>query len=229
MPRGTQFQALQVMLRDELGRSDSPAVGVSDLPRLSNAINRVYIELAEMHDWPHLRKTFSKITLNAGQSLYDFPSDLNYDRVEQARVWWTNTPKKIHKGISLDDYVAFDTTAGIRADPVQKWDIRWTGTKEQIEVWPLPAGTSQLQFIGFIKTPKLINPIDTCMIDDNLVTLFAAIRFIKDPKEKQLAQSEAQEKLMTMKANTEAGGESIRLGLGEPELTPFQNVVIRVK
>jgi len=32
-----------------------------------------------------------------------------------------------------------------------------------------------------------------------------------------------------MKANTEAGGESIRLGLGEPELTPFQNVVIRVK
>jgi len=229
MARGTQFSALTVMLRDELGRSDSPAVGVSDLPRLYNAINRVYAEIAVDYDWPHLRKTFSKITLNPGQQYYDFPSDLNYDRVEMARVWWLGTPKKVHKGITLDDYTAFDSTSGVRADPVVKWDIRWTGTKEQIEVWPLPAGTSQLQFVGFISTPKLVAPADVCLVDDVLVTLFAALRFIKDPKEKQTATAEAQDRYAALKANTEAAGDSIQLGLGLSELTPFKNVVIRVK
>lgn len=229
MPRGTQFSALVTMLRDELGRSESVSVGLSDLPRLKNAINRVYQSLADEHDWPHLRKTFDKITLNAGQYYYDFPTDLNYDRVELTRIWWNATPHPINRGISLDDYIAFDTTAGERSDPVMKWDIRRTGASEQIEVWPIPASAQAIQFIGFIKTPKLINDIDVCLIDDYLVTLFAALRFLKDPKEKQLAQSEAQEKLQTLMSNTHAADDTIQLGLRRPAAHPFTNVVVRVR
>lgn len=229
MARGTQFSELVIMLRDELGRSNNPAVGVADLPRLKNSINRVYATLAASHDWPHLRKTFNKITLSSGQIYYDVPAGLDYDRIEMARVWWTNTPKIITKGITLDDYVVFDSTANIKADPVQKWDIRYTGVKEQIEVWPMPAGTSQLQFIGFIQTPKLVNDADQALIDDGLITLFAALRFLKDKDEKRQAKEEADAKFQIITANTHTPDESIQIGLGRPEQTPFKNVVIRVK
>lgn len=218
------------MLRDELGRSESVSVGVSDRPRLVNAINRVYSGLADDHDWPHLRKTFDKIKINAGQHLYDFPTDLNYDRVEQTRIWWNATPHPILRGITLDDYVVFDTTANVRSDPVMKWDVRRVvAGKEQVEVWPIPAGAQAMQFIGFIKTPKLINDSDVCLLDDNLVTLYAALRFIKDPKEKQIAMGEAKDKLDTLRSNVHSSDDSIRMGLGSPKPTPYTNVVIRVR
>src|SRR3546814_15776455 len=43
------------------------------------------------------------------------------------------------RGIRSEDYAAYDSAAGERVDPVLRWDVQFTGTTDQIEVWPIPA------------------------------------------------------------------------------------------
>lgn len=231
MARGTQLSALVIMLRAELGRSESVAVGISDRPRLVRAINRAYASLAAEHDWPHLRKTFTRITLSAGSRYYDFPSDLDYDRVEDVKLWWNSEPQPISRGISIQDYSAYDSTAATpeRSDPALKWDIRWTGSREQIEIWPVPASTQYLQFTGFIKTPRLVNDSDLCKLDDDLVVLFAAARLVKDKDESRLVLAEANDKLNQLKSNSQSSSDTVRYGLGpSEEKGPPAHITIRV-
>lgn len=56
-----------------------------------------------------------------------------------------------------------------------KWDIRFTGTTEQIEAWPIPASSANhLQFKGIKKFVRLVADADPCLLDDMLVVAFAA-------------------------------------------------------
>src|SRR3546814_4724009 len=53
------------------------------------------------------------------------------------------------RGIRSEDYAAYDSAAGERVDPVLRWDVQFTGTTDQIEVWPIPASNGmRLQVFG---------------------------------------------------------------------------------
>src|SRR5262245_29989732 len=153
MARGTQLLQLVTMLRDELGRSNSVAVGIGDLPSLKQTIRRTQETLYDEHDWPHLRTVFDRILMQAGERFYDFPDELNFDRLEDVAVWQNGIPTRVTRGIGFDEYAIYDSEADARCDPVLRWDIRWNSTKEQIETWPIPASTNAigLQFIGIRK------------------------------------------------------------------------------
>ncbi len=230
MARRTQFLDLVTMLRNELGRSTSVSVGVDDLPRLKHHLNRAYETRFDEHDWPHLRKLFSKIAMNASQSLYDFPSDLDYTRIEGTWVWWNSRPYGIDRGITPDDYAIFDTTSAKTSAPILKWDVRDAAGQVQFEVWPMPSASAvqTVQFLGHRKVTKLVNDADLCLLDDWLIVLDAAAALTKDVVDKKQKSAEAETRFITVRANTVAGEAPVRYNLGSPPADPLKGVTIRV-
>lgn len=232
MARGTQFLQLVTMLRAELGRSTSPALGVADVPTLKQVINRVYETLYEKPVWPHLRAEFAKITLSAGQRYYDMPALLNSDGVEKAVVWWSGEPYPLGKGIGFEEYAAYDSTIDERNSPAAKWDIRWTGAADQIEIWPVPADDQQtLQFIGRTKFARLVNDADICRLDDNLVVLSAAAAIAVSRKSNDAAMfaGDAKMRFDDLLANGHATDDTTRMGLGGMAPQAYTQVVVRVR
>jgi hypothetical protein len=179
--RGSQFLTMLNMLRDELRRSTDPAVSSSDADGLKRVINRNYEFLYTDFDWPILHRVYPSAQLMAGQSLYDFPDDLDVERIEKIAVWYSGTACELTRGIGFDQYAIFDTEDDERSAPAQFWDIRSSALHDhvQYEIWPLPDDTLQyIQFIGFRKFERLVNDIDICLLDDNLVVAFAAAELL---------------------------------------------------
>jgi hypothetical protein len=227
--RGTQFFTMVQMLRAELGRSTNVAVGVDDLAVLKNAINKAAEQIADDYHWPHLRTEFDKIPLAAGQRYYALPTLLNYDRIEQARVWWAGSPLPIRRVFDLDDYLSYDSTNDERSSPAIKWDIRNVGGAEMVAIWPIPSSDDdqELQFIGQRKVARFVNDSDLCPLDDWLVIFKAATGL--DIKKSQFMQGQFAERLATVRANTRGDEPDARMGVGIEEPTPFKNVTIRVR
>lgn len=231
MARGTTFLNLRIMLRNELARSASVAVGVDDVPRLNHHLNRAYASRFDKHEWPFLRRTFDPVVLSAGQRYYDFPAELDYERVERAWVWWSNDPTPIYRGISVDDYSAYDPAANQRSEPVMKWDVRSIGDTTQFEVWPLPSSNAtSITFLGNRKLDKLVDDIDVCLLDDWMIVLDAAAAIEKDPERRKQRAAEAEDRYRVVSANAEHGSEPGRLNLGSnAERDPFKGVRIAVR
>lgn len=218
MARGTAFSELWESLRNDLGRSPDASVGVDDLPALKRTINRVYRALYIDNDWPHLRKVFA-VPLAAGQRYYDFPTGLDLERVEDCWVDWNAIRHQITRGIGIGDMNAFDSDASTpdRNDPPLKWDARWTGSTDQIEIWPIPATNTQILYIkGLQAAPKLVSDTDVCLLDDDLVVMFAAAALARRQKSADADEmlSAARGYLSKLKHRGRAGAEPVRMGLG---------------
>lgn len=213
MARGSTLNQLLIDLRAELRRAAAP----DDTASLMVTLNHVYDTLYLTNDWPFLNTQFTPITLNAGQRYYDFPTGLNPDRVISQKVYWSSNYSDVERGISEADYNSFDPAQNQRSSPMLKWDVRFTGTTEQIEVWPIPDGTAQsLHFYGTYKIDRLVNLADTCKLDDFLVVLGAATELLpKDSADKETKSQLFKERLRMLKVRANAaGGPRFTNGLG---------------
>jgi len=176
--RGSQFLMLINMLRDELRRSTDPAVSSSDVDGLKRVLNRNYEFLYTDYDWPFLRVVFNSDPMLSGEYLYDFHT-LDPERIEKVAVWHNGVACPITRGIGFEQYSQFDTEDGERSSPVQFWDMRSVDNHVMYEVWPVPDDTTQyIQFIGWRQFVRLVNDIDQCMLDDNLVVAFSAAELL---------------------------------------------------
>lgn len=216
MARGTQLLQLVTMLRDETGRANSVAVGVDDVPALKQVLRRVQDTLYDKHDWPFLRTVFDRITLQAGARYYDFPSSLNFDRIEDVAVWDGAVPRSVTRGIGFDEYAVYDSESDIRAEPALRWDVRWRGTKEQVEIWPVPSTNNQgLQFIGIRKLRPLIANSDVADLDDHMLVMFAAAELL--PKGSDLSKIKMNhgiDRFNTLISKSNANRQTYRMGSG---------------
>ena len=234
MARGTQFLQLVTMLRAELRRSLNPAVGVEDVPELQRLIVRQYEKLWWDHDWPHLLKFYPAITLNAGQRYYDMPAGLDYERIKDVALYFSAIPSYLERGISFEEYAISNPDLGARSDPALKWDVRFgDGVQEQIEVWPVPAGTgaSTLQFSGYATVPRLVNDQDVCLLDDNLVVLFAATEALTGQKsaDAQIKGAEAMALLAKLRGRTQAHAKVIAIGQGDNVNQISPRAIVRIR
>lgn len=234
MARGSQFLSLITSVRAELRRSTNPAIGVEDLDSIKQTINRVYYTLYMEFDWPHLRKVFDRVDLADGQQYYDFPTGLNSERVERCALWDNGTPTLIERGISFEEYAGYDSVGGETSDPAMRWDIRWTGIKDQIEIWPVPVSNQQqLEFIGIQNCPPLVNDIDKCLLDDHLVILFVVAELAAAQKsaDAQLKLSAAQQYLATLKNRSQGGRKRFTNGGGSIDGDSVRNgrAIVRVR
>lgn len=231
MARGTTLLELLSMLRDETGRNNSVAVGVDDVPTMKHALRRWQATLYDKHDWAHMRTVFDRIPMQAGERYYDFPATLNFDRIERVAFWNNGVAEPAIRGIGFDEYSIYDSENDVRADPPLRWDVRHTGSGEQIEVWPVPATDDEyeLQFIGIRTLGALIADADTADLDDYLIVLFAASELL--PKGSELAKQKfslGTDRLNVLMRNAGKTNETFRMGSGGFSPTERGRVTVRV-
>lgn len=231
MARGVQLQQLVIKLKQMVGQSSNPAAGVDDLDALKEAIRETQETLYDEFDWAFLRVVTSK-DMAAGQRYYDFPTDLNLDRIEEVANYWSGSPHPISRGIGFEEYDQYDSDEDERADPVRKWDVRWTGSAPQMEVWPIPSGNDQvIKFRGIRPLRALVADTDVADLDDRLIVLFAAADILaeKDSKKAGRVSARAQARLATVRQQSSAGSDMIVYGGGTSGRAPRDHVVIRVR
>jgi hypothetical protein len=232
MARNTQFLQLVTMLREELSRATDVSVGVSDIPSLKRKINRYYEHLYYDADWPHLRKIFDRIALNADQRFYDLPAALDYERIEDVKLYQNGIPIPIERGIASVDYAAWDSTLGQTASPAQKWDIRDVDGDTMFEVWPIPpvSDDQSVEFTGLIKFERLVNDDDVCLLDDNMVVGFAAAELLaKDgAKNAQQVGQSAQGLYDRLRGRARSGSQKIHSFSGSQPSVSRNRVTVRI-
>lgn len=219
MPVNTQFMQLVSDLKDEIGQATSVGLGVDYLQKLKRDINRAYRSLYDDFDWPHL-KTEDVKDLAAGQRYYDFPSKFELGGIASVVPFYNGQfHTALTRGIGTSEYATFDSYADVRSDPVMRWDTYFDGSTTQFQVWPIPASNEQkLYFFGIRKIDRLVNDDDLCLLDDEMVVLFAAIRILKrqDSADAKEALAEAQARFARMRARS-GPSRTIRMGMGEQE------------
>lgn len=239
MARGTQFLSLVTDLRAELRRSSSVAVGVDDLDSLKQVLNRVYQTLVMQYDWPHLKITFKAVSLVAGQRYYDFPTGawggaavkLIYERVLRVAITHSGAVSDLDRGIDFEQYASFSSDDDERSEPTLRWDVTWTGTSDQIEVWPIPnTNTQKLHFKGVHNTPPLVADADNCLLDDHLVVLFCAAELLaaQGAKDASLKLNAAQGHLKMLQARAQGGVRGYQMGLGRQGTTTANRATVRI-
>lgn len=228
MARGTTFLDLVIQVRGETLRSVSPAVGLDDLPVIKQKIKRHYQTIYDDYDWPHLMRWLPRQNLAAGQRYYDIPSLTTYEEIRQVIAWWSGKPHRLTRGIGIEHYGAFDPESNERSDPALRYEIRFTGIAEQIEIWPLPASAYPFQIEAKRKFQQLVNDGDVCLVDDQVVVLMAASELHPDKDERARLFGLAQERLAAQKAGSKLDSEPVRLGMNtHPREIPHE-VVLRV-
>lgn len=219
MARNVQLLSLLAKLRAETGRSQSISIGIDEADNFKEMLRRTQEELYEEWEWPHLRIQRS-VSLNAGQRYYDLPSDLNFDKIEDVALQYNEVYQRMERGIDFTDYTAFDSNAATpeRSSPVLKWDIRHTGSTEQLEVWPIPNDDIQtIYFFGTKKLGDLIQDSDTADLDDRLIVLFTATEILaeQDSARAQIVSEKANRRLLKLRANSVKKRRVSQIGLGK--------------
>lgn len=230
MARRVQLAQLLSDLRAEIGASVAVSASVDFEDNLKSQLRRTQETLYDDHDWRFMRRIFSK-DLAAGQRFYDLPTDLNPERIEKVTVLYGGVYEPVCRGIGFEEYSVYDSINNERVGPVRNYDIRDTGVKEQIEVWPLPPGNDQtLYFEGIKALNPLVSDSDRAELDDKLIYLFAAAELLARQKSADAPAklAAAQQRYDTLKARWAADRPDVRLGLGKRDTRRAGRVVVRV-
>ena len=230
MARNKQLTQLIDALRAEVGHAVSVSVGVDNLPAIKQLIRRTQETLYDDFDWPHLRIQPTK-ALAAGQRYYDFDTTLDYERIEEVVLWYSGQPHMLERGIGFGDDAQFDSDSGIRSDPQLKWDVRHTGTKEQLEIWPIPSSNSnKIQYKGIKKLNALTDLNDTADLDDQLIILFAAAEILTRQKSQDAGAklAAANARYLKLKGRTKGAGQIAVMGGGSDTELLRGHTIIRV-
>lgn len=206
--RGASLAKLISDLREELRRANTPNASPEDTPTLRRTLNHVARALYYDTNWPFLQRMFPAITLNAGQQYYDKPDGLEPDRIIRADVFWGNQYEALERGIGFEEYNSYDPAQNNRSSPIMRWDVKFTGTTDQIEVWPLPGSDAQsLRFFGVQAMPDMKNMTDICPLESEIVVLYAAAELAaKDSPDKEAKLSMARELLRQLKSRANSAG-----------------------
>lgn len=184
----TTLEEMVEDLRLETRRSSDPAIGQDEEPALKRLLYRTQFFLYWDFDWPFL-KVRRDITTQTNERYYDFPSDMDFERIARVRTNGQTDWQIVQRGITVDDYNIYDSDNGDTATPVLKWDIIDAGQGDQVEFWPMPdSNTETIRFEGFKRLGNLISNTDICTLDDTLIVTLAAAHLLTGQDDK-LAQT----------------------------------------
>lgn len=218
--RGTQLGQLVTMLREEVGRATSSAVGVDDLGALKNKLRSRQELLYDEVNWPFLRQVFPQKTLHTDEKYYDFPAGLNLERLERVVVYVNGWPRPLTRGITYREYGIYP--AGATSEPAMRWDVRWTGVREQFEIWPVPSANDQkIEFTGIRALRPMVADSDVADLDDQLVVLHVAAELLarQGSDSSGAVAAAAAARLKRLRGNVLGGGATRRMGMGDVAAT----------
>jgi hypothetical protein len=192
MAFGTSLLNLRNKLRAEVSQSLNTAQGVNAQGQYDMALDRTQKELWESYEWPHLTY-YSTLALQNGQQLYAYPPDMPFDYIVKGYVLVGTTDwTPMSFGIALEDYAQYGGEAG-KSWPPQKWANRpvvsggVTDPIGKLELWPIPNQNGSLRFKGQAPCNPLVSDTDKAVLDDVLITLFAAAEILAAQKSESAA------------------------------------------
>lgn len=229
MPRGDTLGQMLNDLRAEAGYASTPALSVNQRPKFIRLLQRVQRRLWTENTWLH-RRVFADKLVAAGQRYYDFPTTINAEKVIEVKYKWSDQWLPVTKGIDPSLYSAFDSDNDARSDPLQRWDIVFTGTREQVEVWPIPTfngvanGSGTLRFRGVQVLTPLVADGDPCVVDSDLIVLFAAAEELaaKESPDAPAKLQAAKDMLRNMKGDL-TGRQASNMGSGVNNTRPARH------
>jgi hypothetical protein len=222
MPRGATLRQVVDEVRRKAGHSTHPGIGNEMLEPIKDDVRRVYRWLHASWDWPHLMEHWADKTLSAGARVYDFPSDIEPDSINDAyhREAGTDLWEHIEYGIDHGHYNVYPQ--GDRSDPVRRWQRR---NEHQFEVWPTPSSDGgTIEFVGPRPPKALTDENDTLDLDTDLVVLYVAGEMLAErqsPSTQRVFQ-QAADRFRLLKGNSQVksryadGGASDRGALHDP-------------
>ena len=234
MARNVSLGELIDDVRAEAGHSLQANLGVAMRDVLVKIIRRQQRRLWADHDWSFL-KVHRDVAVQAGQRLYDFPDDLDMERVEKVEFKYGDRWIPLAYGIGREQYDQFDSDRGIRSFPVERWTVH---EDDQVELWPIPSQTGNVasatdvvRFHGIRKLRPLVAESDLADLDDTLLVLYSAAEVLAREKssDASLKLQMAEKHYSRMKARnaksdtfTLAGGAAGREPRG-PKIIAVQN------
>lgn len=185
MARGTTtLESMVQDLRLETRRSPDTNIGQDEYATLKRLLRRTQTYLYWDFDWPFL-KIRRDLTMATNQRYYDFPSDMDFERIVRIRGNGFGQYTPIIRGITMDEYNIYDSDNGDTSTPTQNWDLIDAGSGDQMEVWPMPSEDGEtIRLEGFKKLGDLISDDDVCTLDDTLIVLFAAAHLLTGQDDK---------------------------------------------
>lgn len=217
MAIGTTLNEIIEMTRNESKLSSNSSRGSDMREHIIQLIKRHYQVLADSYDWQHLelKRNEAFKACNANQRYYDFPTNLNTDKIDCAKFKFGGTWGEMDYGISLDDYNSQDSEAGQTSNIVLKWDYYGLG---QFEVWPMPSGSDGIvSFVGQKKITPLTTDDARADLDDLLIALMASSEILAGNGQRDAAKIKADAavtRLQQMRAG-KADKTRIQVGIGE--------------
>lgn len=183
MARGEPLSSILQKAWYEAGRVDSPQQNTSDYNHFVHLINRHQRLINGMRTWRFRRVVIAK-TLGVGQRFYDFPDEVDRDRIlSVSRLLDGVQPVGLARGIEVSHYWRHNSLVGDRADPPQRWELVDTDNFTQFEIWPLPASGGYSLVIEAMRVLKpLVDPQDVSAFDGDMLALFVAAEDLGDNK-----------------------------------------------
>lgn len=222
MARGLTLEQLIYNLRAEVGMSTNPAVSRSTRARFITVLNRVQRRLYADFEWPFLN-IHRDVQMQAGSRYYDFPADIDMDRATRFESKWGGTWQRVGHKITNQNLNEYDSDADVRSDPVWRWDYYLADNTEtpQFEVWPVPATDgiaatleNYVRVYGTQKLEEMVDDADTCLLDADLIVLYAAAEILSKMRSADAAAKlENANSLYTkLKGRATPGSEPFKIG-----------------
>jgi hypothetical protein len=185
MARNVTLGELIDDVRAEAGHSLQPNLGTAMRDVLVKIIQRQQRRLWEDYDWTFLRVE-RDVPVQAGLRYYNFPADLNIERLEKVEFKWDDRWHLLEYGIGPTQYDQYDSDRDVRSWPVYRWK---ESENNQIELWPIPSQngsasplTGVVRFTGIRKLSPLVAESDTADLDDTLLVLYSAAEILAREK-----------------------------------------------
>lgn len=179
MPSKTLAEMLDD-LRAEAGLSLSPAHHQSNRDAQVHLLRRVQEQLYNQHDWPSLLVD-RDITTQPGERFYEYPEDLDYERITDVFVKYGSVWYRMGYGIGPDEYNRYGGDEDFQTTPPQQW-MHVPDDTRQFRIWPVPSDTVVLRLRGQRRLGQLVEDDDKSTLDGTLITLFAASELLARAK-----------------------------------------------
>lgn len=185
MARGTTLIKLLDNLRAEAGVSLNPAHNNQSRDAQINLLQRTQDRLWGDFAWPHLR-VYRELTISAGQRYYDFPADLDIQRIESVKLFRDGCWVTIAPGIDDEHFSTWNSDLDERAWPPRRWRLT---EDEDFEIWPISdinadpvTRDGYLKITGIRNLKPLVADDDRADLDARMLVLFAAAEILARAK-----------------------------------------------
>ena len=221
MSLGVSFGTIINNIREEAGISTVNTSNVDHLNKIKRKLKRHYQSLLDEYDWKHLDLKVGEASKDmvAGSRYYDFPTNLNTNKITKAWFYWGNQWVPLDEGITPAEYNAKDSDLDERSDPAIKWNWR---SETQFEIWPVPASADgKIAFEGQRAAQAYVEDDDLADLDDIMLTLYVAaellIKASKDEAEALILQANKRRDRMIV-SNVHKDSGSFVVGGYDPRL-----------